>query len=82
MRNAAPESVSLDNDLSFRSGLDNVKFDVKNYSFLPNMVLERHEECLYLKMVQDILSDGDLRDDRTGTGTLSKFGCQVMTDLP
>lgn len=53
------------------------KFEVQDFSFLPQVVFDRHEEHLYLKLVQEILSSGNLKDDRTGTGTLSKFGCQV-----
>ena len=41
------------------------------------MVYERHEEFKYLRLVQEIISEGTTKDDRTGTGTLSKFGCQV-----
>lgn len=47
-------------------------------SFLPKKVFDRHEEFLYLNLVKEIISNGNLKNDRTGTGTLSKFGCQVM----
>lgn len=50
-------------------------------SFLPKLIFEKHEEFLYLRLVQDILSNGNKKDDRTGTGTLSKFGCQVSFQL-
>lgn len=69
--------MSLDNGLENSSN----KFEIKEFSFLPKMIFERHEEYTYLRLVQDILSSGVLKDDRTGTGTLSKFGCQV-TLLP
>uniref|UniRef100_A0A7C9EP03 dihydrofolate reductase n=1 Tax=Opuntia streptacantha TaxID=393608 RepID=A0A7C9EP03_OPUST len=57
------------------NGLSCGKFEVPDFSFLPRMILEKHEEFLYLHLVQDILSNGNLKDDRTETGTLSKFGC-------
>lgn len=46
----------------------------EEYSFLPKMVFERHEECGYLNLVQNLVSNGDLSDNGT---SLSKFGCQV-----
>jgi thymidylate synthase len=35
----------------------------------------------YHQLVQQILDDGEKRDDRTGTGTLSVFGTQTRYDL-
>jgi dihydrofolate reductase/thymidylate synthase len=51
--------------------------DLKEYSFLPKMVFERHEEFGYLNLVQNIISSGDMNDN----STLSKFGCQVRATL-
>lgn len=39
------------------------------------------EEQQYLDLVRDVIETGTLRDDRTGTGTLSKFGCSMRFSL-
>lgn len=40
-----------------------------------------HEEWQYLNMVADIIDHGVRRGDRTGVGTLSKFGCMMRFSL-
>lgn len=40
-----------------------------------------HEEQQYLDLVRSIIDTGDSRDDRTGVGTLSKFGCSMRFNL-
>ncbi|XP_048631905.1 bifunctional dihydrofolate reductase-thymidylate synthase 1-like isoform X4 [Brassica napus] len=60
-------------DLIFGSGAE-----AEQYSFLPKMVFERHEEFGYLNLVQNIISNGDMNDNNT---LLSKFGCQLRFNL-
>lgn len=35
----------------------------------------------YLNMVDDVIRNGVVRGDRTGTGTFAKFGCQMRFNL-
>lgn len=41
----------------------------------------KHPEHAYLNALKDILENGEHRPDRTGVGTISKFGVQMKFDL-
>lgn len=38
-------------------------------------------EQLYLSLLKEVCNDGEFREDRTGTGTLSKFGVQARYNI-
>lgn len=46
-----------------------------------NRNLERSGEYKYLELMSKILNEGNVREDRTGTGTISLFGTSMRFDI-
>ena len=61
-----------------RSSTIGPKFEVESFSFLPKMIIERHDENSYLRLVKEFMSSVCQKDDGEENGNLSRPGCQVL----
>ncbi|KFY88645.1 hypothetical protein V500_06216 [Pseudogymnoascus sp. VKM F-4518 (FW-2643)] len=66
--NGSDKATAIDNALAHHAATTNGVSDPVEPPVDPN-----HEEYQYLKLIRDILDNGEHRPDRTGTGTLSIF---------
>ncbi|OBT78180.1 thymidylate synthase [Pseudogymnoascus sp. 05NY08] len=66
--NASDKAASIDNALAHNAATTGGISEPVEPPVDPN-----HEEYQYLKLIRDILDNGEHRPDRTGTGTLSIF---------
>lgn len=51
---------------------------------IPTRLMEmypKHAEYQYLETIKEVMASGSQKDDRTGTGVISKFGYQMRYDL-
>lgn len=81
VRGTASESLGLRHGVKFEGGSGLNKLEIQGFTFLPKMIFERHEEFIYLRLVQEIITSGTHGADRIGIGTISKFGCQVISNF-
>ena len=62
----------------------NTQLLASNPELIPTRLISEttpHGEMQYLEIIDDVIKNGKYKDDRTGTGIYTKFGCQMKFDL-
>ncbi len=62
----------------FTSASENADFKYMHFIKQESLL---HPDRVYLNLAKDILKNGEMREDRTGTGTISLFGKQLTFDI-
>lgn len=81
VRNSATASLSVDSEMKPNGGSNTENFVTNKFGFLPKMILERHDEYKYLRLVREIISRGEMKDDRERISTLPISSCQMQFNL-
>ena len=55
--------------------------EISNIAHFKYLVFENKQECQLIDIIKDIITNGAIRPDRTGTGTISNFGNRAEFDL-
>ena len=50
-------------------------------TYIKNLSIHTNPDTVYLNVCKNVLENGETRDDRTGTGTVALFGCQMKFDI-
>lgn len=80
------DTVSSNTDYKFKIlKFTNKKLDIESNSLLDlNYKINSNyvpNEMEYINLVKNIMQNGNNRGDRSGVGTISKFGCQLKFDI-
>jgi dihydrofolate reductase / thymidylate synthase len=79
------DDITFDFRILFNKSLTNSQHIKENFEELINPYFltkyPKHEEYQYLEAMKDIIETGEFKEDRTGVGTISKFGLKMSFDI-